>query len=489
MFRNGLYKKKSIISTLMVVFLFAGLLLGAASVAQGQVEAQASDAIKVVINNSLKTFAVNPQIIEGQTMVPYRGIVESLGGQAKWDNRDRSVSVIKGKTALKLIIGKKEARYNGKKISLAVAPVMINGQTLVPLRFIGENLGQQVSWNNRSKTIVIKSAQLNEKQVAKPTVKPTNEKKSGGVVNIYTSRHYGVEPVFSEFTKETGIRIRFTTGPDAALRERIKAEGANTPADIYMAVDAGNLWLAAQDDLLQPVSSETLNKNIPAELRDSKNRWIGLTKRVRTIMYNTERVKASELSTYEDLGNPKWRGRLILRPATHVYNQSLVANLIATYGEKKTEQIVRGWVANDPKYIDSDSRILDTLAAGGADVAITNHYYLARLVEKNPSFPVRAFWANQGPGEHGVHANVSGAGITAHAENKENAIKLLEWLSSPNGQKLFADTNLEYPTNPQVAHLPIIANFGKFIENKANKGDFGRFQADAVKLMDRAGFK
>jgi iron(III) transport system substrate-binding protein len=308
-----------------------------------------------------------------------------------------------------------------------------------------------------------------------------------GVVNLYTSRHYGVEPVFAEFTRQTGIQIRFTTGSDAVLRERIRAEGRHTPADIYMAVDAGNLWLAARDGLLQPVNSPTLLRNIPAGLRDPGNQWFGLTQRVRTLMYHPDRVRPAELSTYEALTDPRWRGRLVMRPATHSYTQSLVASMIAAHGEARAEEIVRGWVANQPILIDSDTRILETLAAGRGDVAITNHYYLGRLLQANPNFPVQIFWANQA--DRGAHVNISGAGVTTHAPNRENAIRLLEWLSGPEGQALFAGTNHEYPANPAVAPHPIIARFGSFNRDPLSMAEYGRLQEAAVRLLDRAGYR
>lgn len=309
---------------------------------------------------------------------------------------------------------------------------------------------------------------------------------TGGVVNVYTSRHYGLmEPVFAQFQKETGIEVRFTFGPDAELRARLKAEGRFTPADAYIGVDAGNLWLAGEEGLLQPLQSMTLESNIPAALRDPKSRWFGLTLRVRTIQYHPDRGKPGELSTYEALADPKWRGRLCLRPGTHVYTQSLVASLIAAHGEARAEEIVRGWVANNPTYIDSDTRILETVAAGGCDVAIANHYYLGRLLNADPAFPVRIFWANQG--DRGVHVNVSGGGVTAHARNRENAIKLLEWLSGP-GQRLFADGNFEYPANPTVSPHPIIAGFGPFKADPINVAEYGRLQAAAIRLLQRAGY-
>lgn len=316
---------------------------------------------------------------------------------------------------------------------------------------------------------------------------PQPEPAQGGVVNIYTARHYGVEKVFEEFTRETGIAVRFTTGSDATLRERIKAEGRYTPADLYLAVDAGNLWLAAQDGLLAPVESEVLAANLPENLRDPENRWFGLTQRVRTIMYHPDRVSPDELSAYEALAGPEWRGRLVLRPATHAYTQSLIASLIAAHGRERAAEIVRGWVANEPELIDSDTRILETLAAGGGDVAIANHYYLGRLLEADPNFPVRVFWANQG--DRGAHVNISGAGVTAHATNRENAVALLEWLSSPRGQKLFADSNHEFPANPNVEPHPIIAGFGAYFADPMDKAGYGRLQVEAIMLLDEAGYK
>ena len=319
----------------------------------------------------------------------------------------------------------------------------------------------------------------------KPEPAPVRE----DVVNVYSSRHYGVEPVFEEFMRETGIRVRFTTGPDAALRERIRAEGRHTPADVYLAVDAGNLWLAAEGGLLQPVESATLTRNIPEHLRDRGNRWFGLTKRVRTIMYHPGRVNPAELSTYENLAEPRWQGRLVMRPATHSYTQSLVASLIAAHGEARAEEIVRGWVANQPQLIDSDTRILETLAAGAGDVALTNHYYLGRLLQANPAFPIKVFWANQGQGGRGAHVNVSGAGITTHAQNKANALRFLEWLSSPRGQELFSASNHEYPVNPEAPVHPIIAAFGEFRVDDLDLAELGRLQASAIRLLDRVGYR
>jgi iron(III) transport system substrate-binding protein len=201
------------------------------------------------------------------------------------------------------------------------------------------------------------------------------------VVVVYTARHYGKEPVFEAFTKQTGIEMQSFDGSPSELFERLRAEGDKTPADVLISVDAGDLWNAAQAGLLAKIDSPELQTNIPAHLRDAENRWFALTVRARTIMYNTHKVKPEELSTYEALGDPKWKNRLCLRPSNHVYNQSLLATMIKRFGEAKVETIVRGWVANNPTLINSDSRILESIAAGECDVGITNSYYLGRLLE------------------------------------------------------------------------------------------------------------
>ncbi|MBS4026113.1 MAG: extracellular solute-binding protein, partial [Clostridia bacterium] len=363
-------KDGRLIGKIVTIMFVLGLFLGVVPAAYGQVATN----VKVVLSDQGKALNMSARIVSNSLMVPYQDLVGNLGGQISWDSKARKVTITKDGTVLELTAGSKNATLNGKRVSLAVAPVMNNNQLLVPLRFVAESLGQLVVWNNAAKTATLREKPVVATKQTDGAVNQSPAKKTGGVVNIYTSRHYGIEPVFAEFTKETGITVRFTTGGDALLRERIKAEGKNTPADVYMTVDVGNLWLAAEDGLLQPISSSTLNKNIPAELRDPQNRYFGLTKRVRTIMYNPAKVTPTELATlrtYEDLADPKWSGRLILRPGTHVYNQSLVANLIASYGEARAEQIVKGWMANKPKLIDSDTRILEPLAAGGGDVAIT----------------------------------------------------------------------------------------------------------------------
>jgi iron(III) transport system substrate-binding protein len=276
-------------------------------------------------------------------------------------------------------------------------------------------------------------------------------------VVVYSARiEQLIKPMFDAFTKETGIKVKYTTDNEGALLARLQAEGKNTPADMLITADAGNLWAAAQEKLLKPVHSQVLESNIPAHLRDPHNEWFGLSIRARTLVYNTQKVKPSELSTYEDLADPKWNKRLCLRSSKKVYNQSLVAMMIADHGEAEAERIVKGWVANlatDP--LSDDTRALEFVASGKCDVTLVNTYYYGRLMKKDPNLPLAVFWPNQESG--GVHVNISGAGITRYSRNEQAAIQLLEFLSSDKAQNLFADVNMEYPANPKIAADPFVA--------------------------------
>ncbi|MDN5753838.1 MAG: Fe(3+) ABC transporter substrate-binding protein [Nitrosospira sp.] len=308
-------------------------------------------------------------------------------------------------------------------------------------------------------------------------------------VVVYSARiEQLIKPMFDAFTKDTGIAVKFITDKEGALLARLKAEGKNTPADMLITSDAGNLWEAAREGLLMPVESKTLAANIPAYLRDPQGRWFGLSVRARPIIYNTQKVKPADLSTYEALADPEWKGRLCLRTSKKVYNQSLVAMMIAEHGEAKTEQIVKGWVANlatDP--LSDDTKAMEFVAAGKCDVTIVNSYYYGRLMQKNPELPLAIFWPNQE--NSGVHVNISGAGVTKYARHPEAAIKLLEFLSSEKAQNLFADVNMEYPVNPVIKPDPAVAAWGTFKQNQINVNTAGELQKEAIKLMDRAGWR
>ena len=312
-------------------------------------------------------------------------------------------------------------------------------------------------------------------------------------VTVYSARNEQlIKPLFDAYTKETGVEVKFITDKEGPLMARLKAEGKNTPADILLTVDAGNLWQAGDEGLLRPIKSKVLDANVPAHLRDPDGEWFGLSVRARTLIYNTGKVKPADLSTYEDLASPKWKGRLCLRTSKKVYNQSLVAMMITEYGEGKTQDIVTGWVNNQATApFPDDTKAMQAVAAGQCDVTIVNTYYFGRLMDKTPGLPLAIFWPNQTLKNKaaGVHVNVSGAGVTKFAKNPAGAQKLIEWLSSDKAQNLFADVNMEYPVNPKVKPDPKVAAWGSFKPNLINVKDAGSLQARAVKLMDRAGYK
>ena len=308
---------------------------------------------------------------------------------------------------------------------------------------------------------------------------------------VYSARNEQlIKPLFDAYTKETGVSIKFVTDKEGALLQKIKAEGVNTLADVLITSDAGNLWQASNLGLLQSVKSKTLLHNIPANLRDPLGQWFGLSVRARTIVYNRNKVKRSDLSTYADLGQSKWRARLCLRTSKSVYNQSLVAMMIQEYGEPKTEKIVQSWVVNlATTPFPDDNRAMSAVAAGQCDVTIVNTYYYGALMKKISKLPLDIFWPNQGVGESGVHVNISGAGVTRYAKNKAAAIRFIEWMSSEKAQNLFADANMEYPVNGMVQADPAVAIWGKFKKNSLNVVKAGELQAAAVKLMDRAKYQ
>lgn len=306
---------------------------------------------------------------------------------------------------------------------------------------------------------------------------------------VYSARiEQLIKPLLDAFTRETRISVKYTTDKEGALLARLMAEGRRTPADVFITTDAGNLWEAARRGLLKPVVSSVLMKNIPEYLRDPNGQWYGLTVRARTIVYNTQKVKPGDLSTYEDLADPKWKGRLCLRTSKKVYNQSLVAMMIAEHGEAETERIVKGWVANlavDP--LTDDTRAMEFVAAGKCDITLVNTYYFGRLMNDNPSLPLAIFWPNQD--SSGVHINVSGAGVTRYSKNERAAVTLLEYLSTVKAQQLFAELNMEYPVNPGAEWGEVLNSWGSFRDNHMNVARAGELQAQAVRLMDRAGYR
>ena len=306
---------------------------------------------------------------------------------------------------------------------------------------------------------------------------------------VYSSRADNLlKPVVAEYEKKTGTKVQLVGGQAGPLMEKIRAEGSNTPADVFITVDGGNLWQATQMGLLRPINSPTLKANIPASLRDPKNQWYGLSVRARTIFYNTNKVKPAELSSYAALADAKWKGRLCLRTSNNVYNQSLVGTMIANLGAVKTKQIVKGWVANlaAPPFA-NDTAMLEAIGAGRCDVGIANTYYYGRLMDKQPNLPIGIFFADQ-QGK-GTHVNVSGAGVTKFSKRPAEAQKFIEWLSGSEAQNLFADLNHEYPANPKVKPDPKVAKWGSFKQDVINVSVAGSNQKRAVMLMRKAGYK
>jgi iron(III) transport system substrate-binding protein len=308
-------------------------------------------------------------------------------------------------------------------------------------------------------------------------------------VTVYSSRkEHLIQPLFEQFTKQTGIEVNYLTGSGSDLIERLKLEGSNTPADMFMTVDAGDLWYAGTQDIFQSASTETIKSNIPSYLRDPNGLWTGLSVRARTIVYSSDRVNPSELSTYGDLASNNWNKKLCLRTSKKIYTKSLVASIIHNQGEEKASEVISGWVNNLAAVPNAkDSHVMDAIIAGQCDVGLVNTYYYGRLIEKTPDAPIKLFWANQET--TGVHVNVSGAGITKHASNPSGAMQLLEWLSSAKAQSIYGSLNKEYPANQNIDSDEIVSSWGSFKKDKMNLSIAGELQADAVKLMQRLGYK
>lgn len=314
-------------------------------------------------------------------------------------------------------------------------------------------------------------------------------------LNLYNSRHYDTdEALYTNFTKATGIKINRIEDSEDKLMERLRAEGRNSPADVFITVDAGRIARATEMGLFQPIQSSVLNNAIPANFRDPNGNWYGFSKRVRVIAYNKAKVQPSELSTYENLADPKWKGRLTVRSSTNVYNQSLTGSILAAKGEAFAENWAKGIAANlsrPPRGGDTDQ--IKAIAAGEGDVAIVNHYYYARLVrsskadEKAVADKVGILFPNQS--DRGAHINISGAGVAANAPNKAAAIRFLEYLTTPEAQAIFAEGNNEFPIVKGAKLGPLLAQWGEFKEDQLNAGTFGRNNAEALKIMDRAGWK
>ena len=317
----------------------------------------------------------------------------------------------------------------------------------------------------------------------------------GGTVNIYSARKEAlILPILERFRDETGIEFHLVTGKADALLKRLQLEGDASPADVFVTVDAGRLHRAKEAGVLQTIGSESIDAAVPAHLRDADGYWVALSKRARTIMYARDRVDASGLSTYEGLTDEAWEGRICIRSSGNIYNQSLVASMIEANGAEQTQAWAEGMVANfarDPAGGDTDQ--LRGAAAGECDLAVANTYYFGRLAasakeeDQAVAAALAVFWPNQG--ERGAHVNVSGVGITAHAQNRDSALRLIEFLVSPEAQTWYAEVNHEYPVVPGVPVSETLASFGTFDEDSLNLTVLGVNNRQAVELMDRAGWR
>ena len=316
-----------------------------------------------------------------------------------------------------------------------------------------------------------------------------------GAINLYSSRHYDTDQaLYDSFTKKTGLKVNLIESKGDELIERIKSEGANSPADVFITVDAGRLGRAEEAGILQPISSSTLNSKIPANLRSPKNLWFGFSKRARVIVYNKDKVKPSELSTYEDLATDKWKSKILIRSSNNIYNQSLIASLIEAHGMSDTENWAKGFVSNFARPPEgNDTAQIKGVAAGIGDIGIANSYYVGRLAKSDKAEDkavvqkIGMFFPNQNG--RGTHINISGGGVVKTAPNKEGAIKFLEHLASPEAQKIFSESNNEYPVVEGVAVPSVLTTYGNFKSDPVNVAIYGELNAEAIKLMDRVGWK
>jgi len=314
------------------------------------------------------------------------------------------------------------------------------------------------------------------------------------VLNLYTSRHYQTdEALYDNFTKATGIKVNRIEAGEDPLIERMKLEGARSPADVLVTVDAGRLWRAEQAGLLQPVKTKILEERIPAALRHPDGLWYGFSMRARPIFYAKGRVDPALLGRYEDLADPRLKGRICVRSSSSVYNLSLMSSMIAAAGPEKAEAWARAVVANmarSPKGGDTDQ--LTALAAGECDIALSNTYYFVRLMKSDKpedraiAQKIGVVFPNQG--DRGAHVNISGAGVAKHAPHRDAAIKFLEYLASPQAQAYFANGNNEYPVAGRIDNREL-ASLGEFKKDSLNVSLFGRNQAAAQQAYDRAGWK
>ncbi|WP_299437446.1 Fe(3+) ABC transporter substrate-binding protein [uncultured Aquimarina sp.] len=342
-------------------------------------------------------------------------------------------------------------------------------------------------------TLLIVSSSCKNDKKGQDSQEKTIAKKE--VVNVYTHRHYPADQeLFANFENQTGIKVNVVNAKADELIQKMSEEGEQSPADVLITVDAGRLVRAKDKDLLQSIDSKKLNEIIPTNLKDENNQWFGLTKRARVIVYAKDRIKPEQLSTYENLASSTWNKKILIRSSGNIYNQSLLASIIANNGEESAKDWATKIVANmsrSPKGNDRDQ--VKAVVAGEGDIAVVNTYYIGKLLNsKNPEEVkagngVGVFFPNQE--DRGTHINISGAGVAKYAPNKDNAIKFIEFLASAEAQEVFAKANYEYPVNKKVKPSELLQSWGSFKEDTLALSLLGKNNKKAVILFDEAGWK
>ena len=322
-------------------------------------------------------------------------------------------------------------------------------------------------------------------------------KKESNEINIYSQRHYNVDEIqYQNFEKLTGIKVNVTKANADELIQRMKNEGENSPADLFITVDVGKLWQGGEMGLFQKFQDESVFANIDPQLQDKNGYWVPVTYRSRVIVYSNERVEKNELSTYEDLSNEKWKGRLLVRSSSNAYNQALMSSLVENLGVENTTKWSEGLVSNfarDPKGSDRDQ--VKAIAAGQGDLAIVNSYYIGLLLssqkdeEINAGNAVSVFFPNQADNERGAHINISGLALTKNAPNRENAIKLIQYLTSIEAQKTYVSNSYEYSVNPDVKPAEIVQAWGEFKKDPVDLNSLGKNRSEAIRIFDKTGWK
>ena len=322
----------------------------------------------------------------------------------------------------------------------------------------------------------------------------TNKSKE---INIYSQRHYDSDKMqYKKFEEKTGIKVNVTKAGADELIQRMKNEGDNSQADLFITVDVGKLWQASDMGLFQKFDDQTVFDNIDPQFLDKNGYWVPVTYRSRVVVYSNERVNKEELSTYEDLANEKWRGRLLVRSSSNAYNQALMSSLVANLGPDAvtswSEAVVKNF-ARDPKGSDRDQ--VKAIASGQGDIAIVNSYYIGLLLssekeeEINAGNAVSVFFPNQGQDNRGAHINVSGIALTRNAKNKENAIELIKYLTSIEGQQTYVNNSYEYSVNPNVKPDEIVQAWGEFKKDSVDLNMLGIMRDEAIRIFDKTGWK